>query len=166
LNAYAATIGRGIDEKLTTGGTINLGSGGDVITRAGSTQNVSGGSIAYQQSAGADTKLLGVDGKVYDLSIAPNNIQYAGFATAIRTPTRAGASPPVGRRKGGLIPSYVDGASAGTISVQAPQAYLLGSMQATTTPGLFQRSASTLPTGGTFILGNGTRLRHRAPGPS
>jgi len=36
LKSYANTIGRGVQEKLTTGGTIALNAGGDVITRAGS----------------------------------------------------------------------------------------------------------------------------------
>lgn len=152
LQSYANTIGRGINEKLTQGGTINLSSGGDVITRAGSMQNVSGGSIAYQQSAGATTKLLGADGKVYDISSAPNNIQYAGFADSYSyTDTRWGVTSSWSA-KGGLIPSYVQGANAGTITVESPQMYLRGSMQATTTLGLFQRSA--LPTGGTLVLGD------------
>jgi filamentous hemagglutinin len=152
LNGYANTIARGIDEKLTQAGTINLMSAGDVITRVGSIQNVSGGSIAYQQSIGSTTKLLGADGKTYDISTAPNNIQYVGLADSYSyTDTRWGVTTSWSQ-KGGLIPSYVQGMGAGTIEVESLQMYLRGSMEANTTSGLFQRVAP--PVGGTLILGD------------
>ena len=152
LNAYAATIPRGINEKLTSGGSINLLAGGDVITRAGSVQNVSGGSIAYQQSVGSTTKLLGADGKSYDISSAANDIQYLGFADSYSyTDSRWGVISSFST-KGGLIPSYIQGIGAGTIQIESPQMYLRGSMEANTTSGLFQRT--TPPTAGTLILGD------------
>ncbi|MDD5272217.1 MAG: filamentous hemagglutinin N-terminal domain-containing protein, partial [Methylovulum sp.] len=41
-------IARNIDERSTSGGTVNLQSSGDVITQTGSTIDFSGGSVAYQ----------------------------------------------------------------------------------------------------------------------
>jgi filamentous hemagglutinin family protein len=49
---YVGNIQLGINQVLTAAGSIQLNSDGDVITRAGSTLNVSGGSIAYQAGIG------------------------------------------------------------------------------------------------------------------
>jgi len=62
----------GINQLLTAGGSIQLNSDGDVITRAGSKLNVSGGSIAYQAGMGpSTTELLGANGQVYNIGTAP-----------------------------------------------------------------------------------------------
>ena len=153
LLSYANTIAHTVSEKLTTGGTINLVSGGDVITRAGSVQNVSGGSTAFQASAGSTTKLIGADGKVYDISSAPNNIQYVGFADSYSyIDPRWGTKSSWGAT--GNLPGFLQGAAAGAIGIEGPQIYLRGTTLGQTTPGPYQRSAATLPSGGSLTLGN------------
>jgi len=155
LQSYRNNIGRGIDEKLTRGGSINLSAAGDVITRAGSVQNVSGGSVAYQAAVGkATTQLLGADGKVYDITNAPNNVQYTGFADQYSyIDQRWGTVSSWKASSTALIAAYTEGADAGGLAVQAPQVYLRGNMLAETSPGVYQRSAATLPQGGSFTLG-------------
>ena len=147
-------IGRGIQEKLTTAGKILLNSGGDVITRAGSVQNVSGGSISFQSDiAQATTKLIGADGKLYDIGAAPNNVQYVGIVDGSSyTDPKWGVTY---TSTGGLAhyAAYLQGANAGSITLKAPQVYLRGSLLAQTVAGPKQRSAGTLPQGGTFVLG-------------
>jgi filamentous hemagglutinin family protein len=175
LKSYANTIGRGVQEKLTTGGTISLNAGGDVITRAGSVQNVSGGSIAYQTSPGATSKLIGIDGKVYDISDAQPNLQYIAFQNSYSYTDQRWGSQTTFKQTSGQIAGYLQGADAGEVDVRAPQSYLRGQMLATTTPGPYQRRAaagiaSSLPKGGTLVLGDpnpaddGTGVRnHDAP---
>ncbi len=151
--SYINNISLGINQILTQGGGINLLSRGDVITRSGSTQNVSGGSIAYQGGYGASTtKLIGADGKVYDINTAPNNIQYVGLANNYSytdptwgTKTAANAQT--------YYSGYLSGKNAGQIDVSASQVYLAGSMLAQTVAGPYQRSPSTLALGGSLVLG-------------
>ncbi len=159
LKNYANTIGRGVQEKLTTGGTISLNAGGDVITRAGSVQNVSGGSIAYQTSPGATTKLIGIDGKVYDISDAQPDLQYIAFQNSYSYTDQRWGTQTTFKQTSGQIAGYLQGADAGELDIRAPQSYLRGQMLATTTPGPYQRSASagiasSLPKGGTLVLGD------------
>ncbi len=153
LNSYAGTVGHSLQEVLTKGGSIELASGGDVITRAGSTQNVSGGSVAFQNSTGATSKLLGADGKVYDIGSAPNNIQYVGFADSYAyTDPRWGTM--TSYSASGTVAGYLQGSAAGSISILGPNLYLAGRMLASTTPGPFQRTAATLPSGGSLSIGD------------
>jgi filamentous hemagglutinin len=153
VSPYAGNIGLGVDEVLTKAGTIRLNSDGDVIARGGSTLNVSGGSVSYQGGYGAGTtKLLGANGKTYDISNAPNNVEYIGFANSYSY------TDPTWGTKTQLNPQtyyagYIQGASAGSIEVLGPQVYLRGSMLATTVAGPYQRAVNTLPGGGAFDLG-------------
>ncbi len=161
LKAYQNNIGRGIKEKLTVGGTLALSSNGDVITRAGSTQNVSGGSVAYQTTRGQGTaKLLGADGRVYDVTSAPNDIQYVSFAdTYSHVDTRWGTTTKVDSSQQTLIAGYLQGADAGELDVQGPQIYLRGTMLGQVTPGLFQRSPASMPRAGVFALGDSAAVQ-------
>ena len=152
---YVANIGQGIEQLSTKAGNIELQSTGQVITRAGSTLNVSGGSVAFQGAFGpTTTQLVGVNGVVYDISKAPTSIAYKGLANVYSyidptwgTKTRATAQT--------WYPGYTQGASAGAITVEAPQAYLRGSMLAQTVEGLYQNRPANLAQGGTFVFGCG-----------
>lgn len=153
LQSYANTIARPIDEKLTTAGTINLTSGGDVIARAGSTLNVSGGSVAFQSAPGQTSKLIGSNGQVYDIGSAPTNIQYTGFADSYsyidpRWGTKTTFS------SAGQVAGFLQGAAAGSLSVKGADLYLAGTMLGTTIPGPYQRSAAAVPKGGRLVIGD------------
>ena len=76
-------IGTGLTtlaELSTTGGKINLKSNGDIVIRANATLDVSGGSVRYADGFIKTTKLLGVDGRVYDIGKASPDQLYVGFA--------------------------------------------------------------------------------------
>jgi filamentous hemagglutinin len=153
IQPYVANIGYGIDQVLTNAGTIQLSATGDVITRAGSTLDVSGGSVAFQGGNGpATTNLLGADGKVYNISTAPSTIQYVGFANSYSyTDPTWGVTA-----KGSQLTyysGYTQGANAGALTIESPVVYLRGDMLAATTDGLYQRSPSSLAVGGTLTLG-------------
>lgn len=153
VTPYANNIAVSIDEVLTAAGKIQLNADGDVIARAGSTLNVSGGSVAFQGGYGAaTTKLLGANGKVYDIGSAPNNVQYVGVANnySYTDPTWGTVT------KGGsqsYYAGYLQGKSAGQIQVTAPQIYLQGSLLGRTVSGIYQRGAATAPLGGLLELG-------------
>lgn len=169
VSPYAGNVAMGIDQVLTSAGTITLNSDGSVIARAGSTLNVSGGSVAYQGGyAATTTKLVGANGKTYDISDAPTNIEYTGTANGYSytdptwgTVTKAGSLT--------YYAGFTQGENAGEINVLGPEVYLQGAMLATTTAGAYQRTASTLPLGGLFQLGcactnsTDTEADYRAP---
>jgi len=150
---YSGNIQLGINQVLTAAGSIQLNSDGDVITRAGSTLNVSGGSIAYQGGMGpSTTALLGANGLVYNIGDAPANIQYVSVANSYSYTDPTWGTVTNTKSKT-YYPGYTQGANAGEIEVLAPQVYLRGTLQADTVAGLYQRTAGTLPLGGLFELG-------------
>jgi filamentous hemagglutinin len=165
---YVGNIQLGIDQVLTAAGSIQLNSDGDVITRAGSKLNVSGGSIAYQAGIGpSTTELLGANGLVYNIGTAPTSIQYVSLANSFSYTDPTWGTVTSAKSKT-YYPGYIEGANAGEIEVLAPQVYLRGTMLANTVAGLYQRTASTLPLGGQFEIGcncldGGGAQDYRAP---
>jgi filamentous hemagglutinin family protein len=153
LTPYEDNIASNIDEILTQAGQINLVATGTLITRAGSTLNVSGGSIAYQGGLGpSTTNLLAADGQVFNISSAPSDIQYVALANSYSytdptwgTTTKGGSES--------YYPGFIQGAAAGTITAQAPEVYLHGSMVAQTVDGIYQRTPASLAAGGALVVG-------------
>ncbi len=66
-------------ELSTAGGKISLRAGGETIIRAGAMLDVSGGSVRYTDGWITTTKLLGADGRIYDIGNAMPDQQYVGF---------------------------------------------------------------------------------------
>lgn len=154
VTPYKANIARGIAEKSTAGGTINLSSEGDLVLAGGATLNVSGGSVAYQPGTGQTTKLLGADGKTYDIATAPKDVQYVGFANAYSyTDARWGVTQTWNGVKA-YLPGYVQGANAGELDIKARKLLPQGTLLGNTVAGPYQRTASTLPLGGKLVLGD------------
>lgn len=150
---YVDEIGLGINQMLTAAGSIQLNATGSVVTRAGSTLNVSGGSIAYQGGyADSTTELLGANGLVYNINDAPSTIQYVGLANSYSyTDPTWGTSTNFNSKS--YYAGYTQGANAGSIAVEAQQIYLGGTMSASTVAGPYQRGVSSLATGGTLQVG-------------
>jgi filamentous hemagglutinin len=153
IQPYADNIGAGIDQVLAKAGAIQLNATGDVIARAGSTLNVSGGSIAYQSGYGpSTTNLLGADGRIYNISNAPSTIQYVGIANAYSYTDPTWGTTTKGAAQT-YYQGYTQGANAGAIAVSSPAVYLRGTLLANTVNGFYQRSPTSLAAGGTFDLG-------------
>ncbi|MGK5051808.1 filamentous haemagglutinin family protein [Janthinobacterium sp. RB2P8] len=74
---YLGTQGHSVSVWMAQGGTVSFG-GKDVVTQAGSGINLSGGTLDVQTGALRQTWLKGVDGKLYEASSAPADLQYAG----------------------------------------------------------------------------------------
>jgi filamentous hemagglutinin len=153
VTPYADNIGSNIDQILTQAGQINLDATGTLITRAGSTLNVSGGSIAYQGGEGpSTTNLLATNGQVFNISSAPNNIQYVGIANSYSyTDPTWGTTTKVSGES--YYPGYVQGNAAGTVTAESPEVYLHGALVAQTVDGIYQRAPASLAAGGTLVVG-------------
>jgi len=153
VTPYADNIGSNIEQLSTKGGTVNLIATGELIARAGSTLNVSGGAIAYQGGIGpSTTNLLGANGQVYNIASAPSTIQYVGVANNYAYTDPAWGITAKGSGQS-YYNGYIQGSAAGTLNVESPQVYLRGTMLAATTDGPFQRTTAALTPGGTFELG-------------
>jgi filamentous hemagglutinin len=150
---YVDNIGSNIEQILTNAGTIQLDATGDVITRAGSTLNVSGGSIAFQGGYGpSTTNLIAANGQVYNIGSAPSNIAYVGIANtySYTDPTWGTTTKGTGQT---YYAGYTQGYDAGTITVESPEIYLRGNMLAQTVAGIYQRAPGSLAQGGTLVIG-------------
>lgn len=162
FSGYLSQIERTVDERTAVGGTISITTRGIVKQDAGSTLNVSGGSIDYLGGYGRTSQLVS-GGKVYDISDAPANLDYGGFANVYTqhidkwNVTRTWGGSGTGKAITGAeryYAGYVEGKSAGSINIVASQADFQGNWIGQAVEGPNQRNASTQATGGTFVLGN------------
>ena len=139
VSGYTAQVGRTVGERTAAGGSINLQSQGDVVLREGSLLDVSGGSLKYLRGVTSTTKLL-TNGKIVDISQAsPNQVYQAVF-----------------EGKGVTEAGYIEGKSAGSVTVVARAIALDGSMRGNVVAGPNQRDVATAPKGGRLVLGDST----------
>ena len=78
MGGYLATSGRGAGEWLAQGGTATF-TGGELVTRAGSDINLSGGTLDVRDGYIRQSWLRGADGRLYELSRAPGDLLYTGL---------------------------------------------------------------------------------------
>jgi hypothetical protein len=152
---YLGLIQRTAGELTVNGGTVNLDSGGSVVTQAGSTIDVSGGWIDYQGAEVQTTRLIS-DGIVYDIADAYPDIAYDGIYTGTYTVnhskyalTQTYASPlaPIGAH---YEASYIEGGNGGAVNIVAPTMALDGDLVGDTVAG--PRQLSVEPTPSTLSL--------------
>lgn len=127
-------IGRTVGERSAVGGTVSISSDGALVTREGATIDVSGGSLRYLDGFVETTTLL-AGGRPFDISTAPADRIYDGIATSRRFET-----------------GYIEGKSAGKVSLYARGMAVDGTLLGGTTVGPRQRSAP--PAGGQLVFGN------------
>ncbi len=157
-SSAGAGIKKSIEERLTTGGTINLTASGNVSVKEGAITDISGGSIKYRDGYINTTKLITADtGRVVDISVANPNIQYTAIANKVTEDHKKwGVSESFDFLKqansGKFEASYTDGKQAGAINVQSPMTAWAGQLKAAAITGLNQRD--TPVQGGSFILNN------------
>ncbi|WP_432241011.1 filamentous haemagglutinin family protein [Herbaspirillum robiniae] len=78
VSGYLATGGHTAGEWLAQGGTITF-AGKDVVTQSGSSINLSGGTLNVQTGYIRQSWVKGADGRLYEVSSAPGDMQYAGI---------------------------------------------------------------------------------------
>ncbi|MDD4889948.1 MAG: filamentous hemagglutinin N-terminal domain-containing protein, partial [Phycisphaerae bacterium] len=172
---YLGDVPKTIDQLLTRGGRLSIGGGNydpfaQVLQQSGSTINVSGGQIAFAGAPLNTTNLLATNGQVYGIGDADPTLTYVGLAgTFVENHPRWGisqsySSPLVSR--GYYQPSYIDGVSAGGLSIMAAYPVLEGTLlanattserqallaQSDTGTGGTQTTPDELPTGGSLSI--------------
>lgn len=124
-----------IAEKLSAGGTVNLMSTGDVITRQGSKISLDGGSVTYAAGDIKESKLV-YNGKLYDVATAPNNLPYQGTTDSYSlTNTKWNVTKTWdfgSGSRGTYNAGYTDATNAGTVTVNSKSAVLEGTVSAAT----------------------------------
>ncbi|MDR3663325.1 MAG: filamentous hemagglutinin N-terminal domain-containing protein, partial [Mycobacterium sp.] len=153
--SYLAKVSQSIDQLLTKGGSLTIGGSAafnDVITAKGATVDVSGGLIAFTGGTVATTRLLGSDGRSYDIGSADPTITYQGLASGFTVDhARAGVTEIYAgllRASGSYVEAgYVDGVSAGGVSVIAVNPVLEGTIDAAIVIGSRQAALAQVATG-------------------
>lgn len=152
-----ARFERSIDERLGTGGEINLTSSSDVIINNGAGVNISGGSIDYQDGYISTTKLLTDYGKIVDISDADPNEHYASvYGVVNEVHQKWGVTEVWDARaqfgQGRFEQGYTQGLAAGSLNIVAPKLSWNGSLTAGSIGNTYQRSSDAVAFGGAFSL--------------
>ncbi|MDR3493346.1 MAG: filamentous hemagglutinin family protein [Ancalomicrobiaceae bacterium] len=163
---YLNDLPQTIDQRLTQGGSLtftNANSGtlpfNDVLQQFGSVINVSGGRLRLTGETIKTTTLVGSDGRLYSISAADPTLTYIGVAgtfTVVHSHwgiTETYANPLISR--GYYQQGYVDGISAGNLTVTTANPVFEGTLLS----GVFTGSRQTA-----FALaGTGTNGAQTSP---
>jgi filamentous hemagglutinin family protein len=154
LTSAIAAVGQTIAQRTEAGGTAAFQSLGDIVFSPGASLNVSAGSTTYLGGTIQTTKLVGANGQIYDIGSANPLLTYVGVVNPTYTQTynKWGVQdivPTPGLSQ--YVPTYQQGATAGTVQFAAPSMALGGNLVANSLTGPYQRGSSTL--GGTLIIG-------------
>ncbi len=163
VSGWLGLVQRTLDQRLTTGGTVSVFSTGDAILRPGASINIAGGSLDHQGGYVPDTRLIGADGRIYDINDAPANMAYVGIAGMFTVAhphwnvTETYISP-LGGRSVRYQAGYTEGKSAGNFTVAAHAAEIDAVVNATAVNGIYQRSPGSMAQNGTLTIGGGGGL--------
>ncbi|MEK8032694.1 filamentous hemagglutinin family protein [Ideonella sp. DXS29W] len=146
LDSYRSGIERGVTERLSRGGTVNLRAEGAVLTHGSSSIRVTGGRVGYTGATVFQTQLVADNGSLFDINTAPSDLVYFS-ALNMQTPGRVqydrwGRVVEYGTVVGRAEAGYTEGRAAGSVSIAAPVVMLQGELKAGTTVG--ERQAAGL----------------------
>jgi filamentous hemagglutinin family protein len=147
VGGYLGNQGHGIGEWAAQGGTVVLG-GKEVVTQAGSSVNLSGGSLNVQTGFINQSWLKGSDGRLYSLNKAPSDMVFEGVYKGFEAEHARGGkknteyfyNPLIGPQRL-LENGYTVGRDAGRLVVSAPTAVLEGDIVADVFNGASQTRA-------------------------
>lgn len=143
LSGYPKQVPRSIAEKLAAAGSVVLQSNGDIVQRAGSLVDVSGGSLSYASGAHKESWLVSAAGKIYAIGSAPADTVFTGFL--------GGGNYRETREQG-----YTEGKAAGKLTINASSGLALdGSLAGGAVYGEKQRESANL--GGTLSVAQSGR---------
>ncbi|QPF87794.1 filamentous hemagglutinin family protein [Bradyrhizobium genosp. L] len=128
VSGYTGLIPESIDQILTVGGNFTT-SGINVVQKPGAVINVSGGYVQYTGGVITTSRVVGADGRSYDIGSANPNIAYlgvgGGFTVLHKINGKVDTSltevyiSPFGRSTAHYQAGYVAGANAGSVTVSA-----------------------------------------------
>lgn len=129
VSGYTGLIPQSIDQLLTAGGSFTATGVTNVVQKPGAVINVSGGYVQYTGGMVTTSRVIGADGRSYDIGSANPNIAYVGVGGGFTVLHKINGSvdadltevylSPFGRSTGRYQPGYVAGANAGTVTVSA-----------------------------------------------
>jgi filamentous hemagglutinin family protein len=142
IKGYLSLIEHRVGEYTAAGGKVTVNSEGDIVQKAGSKINVSGGWVDYAGGYLNTSKLV-LGGRQYDIETAKADLAYTD---AIE----------LGNSSSNWEAGYREGYNAGTVQFNAPKLTLQGQLLGQVTTGVRQRdvSASSRPLGGQLLIGN------------
>ncbi len=155
LEAYQARTERTVAERATRGGTVSAYSQGETIVEAGSTIDLSGGSLKYTEGL-VNTTLLYSGAGLVDLADAKADVRYDGIATRyVRDYGRWNVQETINLGQSVRYdPGYSEGKDAGAMAVFGMKAtYLQANLVGDTTIGELQRETGTQPLGARLVVG-------------
>ncbi|WP_279360747.1 filamentous haemagglutinin family protein [Xanthomonas sacchari] len=183
LNAqgYVDQVPRDIDQMLLNGGTINIGAR-DLAIAPGAQVRLDGGYVHMLGGMVETPRLLGADGRLYDLADADPSMRYFGIAGSQSVAhTRWGisetfANPLLGSRRY-YESDYLQGGDAGALNIELGRhssgsgqelgvAVLAGDLSAQALAGRYQRASGTLPHGGALRIDSDAGLYNSGIGAS
>ena len=156
LSGYQAAQDRTVAEKTAVGGALTVSSSGSLIERPGAILDASGGGYRYGAGMSSTSQLLGADGRIYDISNAPEQRTYASLLDTFtrsfnrwgQTQTYTGLTFGVGQSEA----AYVEGKAGGTIALQSSAGLVLdGGLLGGVTVGPRQLTAA--PRGALLTIG-------------
>lgn len=157
LDGYRDIVQRSVAEKAAAGGELQIGSTGSVIQRSGSLIDASGGGYRYDAGYVVTSKLLGSDGKVYDIATAPEQQLYTQLLdryehTDARWGQTISMANPLGTL-GSFQPAYVQGLAGGSVSITSSAGLVLdGTLKGGVTVG--PRQLASAPSGAALVIGD------------
>jgi len=131
LSGYIGAQGRTVGQKTAVGGDLALNSSGSLIQRAGATLDASGGGYRYASGSATTSKLLGDDGKMYDIATAPEARQYSAVLdTYTKTYSRWGQTQlfsglMFGLNTGAPEAGYLEGKTGGNVTINSAAGLVL-----------------------------------------
>ncbi|WP_398500488.1 filamentous hemagglutinin N-terminal domain-containing protein, partial [Variovorax sp.] len=134
VGGYLSNQGHGIGEWAAQGGTVLLG-GSEVVTQAGSSVNLAGGTLDVQTGFINQTWLRGSDGRLYNLDKAPADMTFNGVYKGFESDherwkvTEFFYNPLIGPQRR-LENGYTVGRDAGQLIISTSSALLEGDIVA------------------------------------
>ncbi|WMD18154.1 filamentous hemagglutinin family protein [Achromobacter seleniivolatilans] len=134
VGGYLVNDGRGAGQWLAQGGSATF-TGGELVTRAGSGINLSGGTLDVQDGIIRQSWLRGADGRLYEVSRAPGDLLYTGLYKGYEQTherwgekaTRTFYNPLIAPRER-FESGYTVGRDAGQLIVSTAAAQLAGTL--------------------------------------
>jgi len=150
-------ISRSLDERLSSGGEINLTASGEVIINDGAQFDISGGSVQFQDGFINTTQLITDYGRIVDISDADPNEHYTGiFGQVTENHSKWGVTKVwniLGQTgKGRFERGYTEGKDAGKLNIKAPRVAGTGELTAGAVSGIFQRDPASAPFAGSLSI--------------
>ena len=148
VSGYLGTQSHAVGEWMAQGGTVTF-SGNDVVTQSRSNINLSGGTLNVASGYINQSWLKGADGRLYEISTAPGDLQYTGVYKGFEvTHARWGDNTaehyynPLIAPQRVLQDGYTVGRDAGKLVISTNAAVLEGNVTAETFQGARQTKAA------------------------